>query len=66
MLARSVAPRAFGALDDSVFDLRNSCNPRFIKFFGCAGKRMAEILAVRLGLLTPFGGITRIRFKGFV
>ena len=29
-------------------------------------KRMAETLPVRLGLLAPFGGITRIRFKGFV
>src|SRR5438270_14030347 len=28
------------------------------------GKRMAET-PVRLGLLAPFGGITRIRFKGF-
>jgi len=25
---------------------------------------MAEMLAVRLGLLASFGGITRIRFKG--
>jgi hypothetical protein len=32
------------------------------------GKRMAEKLAVRFRTsdLAPFGGITRIRFKGFV
>jgi len=33
------------------------------------GKRMAEKLEVRLRTyryLAPFGGITRIRFKGFV